>query len=114
MKLRRLIFWDFARGSRAYDIVVLLILAFIFFTPKTWYKDQPRPHQVVEMPAEGGARVLYIEADLINADAPESQQITQAETVLSHSTGKPGKLLRLKPVVDDENVIKAWLAYVKP
>jgi hypothetical protein len=114
MKLRRLIFWDFPRGSRAYDFVVLLILAFIFFTPKAWYKDQPRPHQVVEMPAEAGARVLYIEADLVDANAAEAQQMIQAESVLNHSTGKSGKLLRLKPVVDDENVIKGWLAYVKP
>ncbi len=114
MSLRRFIFWEFPRGSRAYDVVVLLILAFIFFTPKNWYKDQPRPRQVVEMPAEGDARVLYIEADLIDAGAGETQQMQQAEAVLGRSTGRPGKLMRLKPVADDENVIKGWIAYVKP
>ena len=113
MKLRSLVFWEFPRGSRPYDIVVVLIVVFIFLTPRAWFKDQPRPLQVVEMPAENGARVLYIEADLITA-AEEPQRMQQATKLLSVRTGKQGNLLRLKPVLDDENSIKGWLAYVKP
>jgi len=114
MKARHWVFWEFPRGSRPYDVVVLLILAFIFCTPRDWFKDQPRPRQVTEMPAEGGARVLFVEADLIDADLPEEQQMRQAERLLSHMTGKPGRLQRLKPVVDDEGSLKGWMAYVKP
>jgi hypothetical protein len=114
MKARQLVLWEFPRGSRPYDVVVVLILAFIFFTPKDWFKDQPRPRQVTEIQAENGARVLFVEADLINADLPTEQQMQQAERLLSHMTGKPGRLLRLKPVVDDEGSLKGWLAYVKP
>ena len=40
--MRRLFFWEFARTSWQYDIVVALILAFIFLTPKAFFKDQPR------------------------------------------------------------------------
>src|SRR4051812_5583172 len=40
--LKRLILWDFARGSWQYDVIVLLILGFLFLTPRSWFRDQPR------------------------------------------------------------------------
>jgi hypothetical protein len=40
--MKRLIFWDFPRGSVFYDLVVALILAFIFLTPAEWFRDQPK------------------------------------------------------------------------
>jgi len=46
-----LFFWEFARTSWQYDIVVALILAFIFLTPKAFFKDQPRAVSVVQIPA---------------------------------------------------------------
>ena len=48
--MRRLFFWEFARTSWQYDIVVALILAFIFLTPKAFFKDQPRAVSVVQIP----------------------------------------------------------------
>jgi hypothetical protein len=36
-KLRRFIFWDFSRETSIYVIFCLLIVAFIFFTPKSWF-----------------------------------------------------------------------------
>ena len=32
--LKRFILWDYARGSLQYDLMVVLILAFIFVTPR--------------------------------------------------------------------------------
>lgn len=39
---RRAIFWPYERGSWQYDVIVLLILAFIFLTPASWFHDRPR------------------------------------------------------------------------
>lgn len=36
--MKRWILWDFERGSRQYDIFCLLIIAFIFLTPKAWFE----------------------------------------------------------------------------
>ncbi len=37
MKFRRFILWDYLRGTWQYDIFCLLIIAFIFLTPKAWF-----------------------------------------------------------------------------
>jgi len=39
---KRAIFWSYERGSWQYDIICLLILAFIFLTPTDWFHDRPR------------------------------------------------------------------------
>ena len=37
-------FWTHERGSFHYDVMVTLILAFIFLTPRIWnYGDRPQP-----------------------------------------------------------------------
>lgn len=41
--LKNYVFWTYERGSIPYDIMVTLILAFIFITPHLWhYGDQPQ------------------------------------------------------------------------
>lgn len=40
--LKSYIFWTYERGSFHYDVMVTLILAFIFITPRLWnYGDHP-------------------------------------------------------------------------
>lgn len=111
--LRRLIFWEFPRASWPYDVVVALILAFVFLTPKTWFKDQPRPREIVEMVAESGLRVLFIEPDLIPEGKPEDQW-NRAVELLKNRPGRQGSLVRLEPVFDSEQEIKGYRAFVKP
>lgn len=35
--LKRIILWDYSRGTWQYDVLCLLIIAFIFLSPKTWF-----------------------------------------------------------------------------
>src|ERR1700756_609584 len=39
--LSRTIFWSYERGSWQYDIICVVILAFIFLTPRSWFRDRP-------------------------------------------------------------------------
>lgn len=34
--MKRIIFWDYERGTWQYDLMCLLIVAFIFLSPKGW------------------------------------------------------------------------------
>ena len=57
------IFWTYNRGSVHYDVMVTIILAFIFLTPRAVFRDKPverRPHQseVVVQP-DGHDGFLY-------------------------------------------------------
>ncbi|MBX7055025.1 MAG: hypothetical protein K1X36_08730 [Pyrinomonadaceae bacterium] len=40
--MRRIIWWDFERASWQWDVLCLLIMAFIFLTPKSWF-EKPDP-----------------------------------------------------------------------
>ncbi|MBE7517178.1 MAG: hypothetical protein HS105_11330 [Chloracidobacterium sp.] len=46
--MKRIILWDHQRGTWQYDVFCLLIIAFIFLTPKTWFEKNERttPTQV--------------------------------------------------------------------
>ena len=41
-KLGSFLWWTYPRGSLEYDVMVGLILAFIFLTPRQFFRDQPR------------------------------------------------------------------------
>ncbi|WP_446745859.1 hypothetical protein [Silvibacterium acidisoli] len=57
--LRSYFFWTYERGSLHYDVMVTLILAFIFLTPRIWnYGDHPQP----DKSARGNV--------LVNVDGP--------------------------------------------
>ncbi|HLA77102.1 MAG TPA: hypothetical protein VJU18_05930 [Vicinamibacteria bacterium] len=43
--LARLLLWDYARGSRAYDLLCVILLLLMFLVPAAWWGDPmlPRP-----------------------------------------------------------------------
>ncbi len=46
--IKSYVLWTHNRGSFHYDVMVTVILLFIFLTPRSWFRDKPvehRPHQ---------------------------------------------------------------------
>lgn len=82
--LKGYLFWTHDRGSIPYDVMVTLILAFIFITPHLWhYGDQPQLPQetrksVVVHTAPGGELVFNIPASRVKA-APSNAIQPQLE-----------------------------------
>ena len=37
--LKAILFWGYARNTWQYDVLCVLILAFIFLTPKSWFEN---------------------------------------------------------------------------
>ncbi len=37
--MKRIILWNYERGTWQYDLFCLAIIAFIFLTPKTWFDN---------------------------------------------------------------------------
>lgn len=110
--MKRLIFWDFPRATWQYDVVVALILAFIFVTPRDVFKDQPRAASVVRLPAEHGSEVFWIQSDLLTADSPEGKR-AQAVQLIQKQTGKRPNVVRLEPIQPAEHDIQGYMAYLK-
>jgi hypothetical protein len=62
--LKRFILWEFPRASWQYDVMVGIILAFIFLTPRDLFRDQPRIPQastIAMLPSEHGSSVYWVD-----------------------------------------------------
>jgi hypothetical protein len=111
--IKRFIFWDFPRGSWQYDVMVGLILAFIFLTPREWFRDQPRANSVVMLPSEHGETVFWMDAGQLSS-TPEKARPAEASALLQAHTGKKYHVVRLEPIVDSEQEIKGFMAFTTP
>ena len=73
--IRGYILWSYERGSLHYDIMVTLILLFVFVSPYVInYKDKPverNPHLtgVVVIPGDRGEFIYQIQASAVNVTA---------------------------------------------
>lgn len=111
--LKKIIFWDYPRGSWQYDVIVLGILAFIFLTPREVFRDQPRVRSIVQVANDTpGMADFYLEPKLL-LDTPEAERFQKAAKMLEVRDGKRFQLYRLAPFYDPENELKGYMAYTK-
>jgi hypothetical protein len=109
--LRRLFFWDFQRTSWQWDIIVTLILAFIFLTPRDLFRDQPRAASIQMLPAQQG---FLIEPKLLES-VPEADRPQKAAELVNQRYKTHTAILRVEPVRDEsEGEITGYMAYTKP
>jgi hypothetical protein len=111
--LKRFILWDYPRAGWQYDLMVGLILAFIFLTPRDWFRDQPRYSSVVMLPAANGASVFWIEPELLDP-TPEAERQARAADLVKSRTGRPVSVVRLEPIFNSEQEIKGYMAFTHP
>lgn len=111
--LKRVIFWDFPRASWQYDVIVVVILAFIFLTPREIFRDQPKAQSIVLLPNDApGVEVFYLEPKLL-IETTEAERFQKAYQMLERKDGKKLQLYRLTPIYDTEKEIKGFMAYTK-
>lgn len=112
--VRKFVLWDFARGSWQYDLVVALILVFIFATPRGWFHDQPQAASVVLMSADHGARRVFIAARLLEDVSPADRPLV-AQKLIHKRTGQSWNVVRVEPIRDQTaQEIKGFIAYTAP
>ncbi len=110
---QRFILWDYRRGSIQYDIMVGLILVFVFFTPREWFKDQPKASSVTMLPTATGSDAFWIDSEVLS-NVPEAERTDRASQMLKARTGRKERIVRLEPIVDSEKEIKGYIAFTTP
>ncbi len=106
----RFLFWDYKRASWQYDVMVGLILVFIFLTPREMFKDQPNPAGNIVMLGGG----VWIPAKLLNG-TPEDQLVSKATTLI-HSRYKshPPTVTSVEPINDESTQeVTGYMAFTK-
>ena len=110
--LKRFILWDYARGSLQYDLMVILILAFIFATPRDWFKDQPNASSIVMLPTGGADHQFWIDRATVEG-IPEDTRKQRISELLHQKMERKQKLYDLTPVQENDTV-KGYIAHTRP
>jgi hypothetical protein len=114
--LKRFILWEFPRASWQYDVIVAVILAFIFLTPRDWFRDRPRiPHasSIALLPSEKGMTVFFVDAQLL-AGTAENQRIAKLTAALrSGMSSRSLSVTRVEPILDSEGELQGYMAFAR-
>ena len=101
--LKSYFYWTYERGSFHYDVMVTLILAFIFITPHLWdYGDQPSvlnfPTHPISVMSDGGrGLIITVQA----SDIPVGAAAPAAEV-------KRALRKAVEPVAGDSVFVDRW------
>jgi hypothetical protein len=115
--LKRFILWDYNRGSWQYDVVVGIILAFIFLTPREWFGDQPRipkASSIAMISSENGVSAFFIEAGLVAGVAEPERNAKLNHLLQIRTSNKRLNVIRIEPVRDSEGVLEGYMAFARP
>ena len=101
--LRSYIYWTYPRGNIHYDVMVTLILLFIFVTPQFWdFGDKPSrapgPTHPIQV-ASDGTRSLLVTISDIDVKAPPSASDNEMRRVLRKA---------IEPVTGDAVTVLRW------
>lgn len=114
--IRSYVWWTHERGSFHYDVMVTLILLFIFLAPR-WinFNDKPTertPHQteVIVLPDAGGF-IFEINASAVNGGT-DAQIRERLMRVVEPIAGEID-LLRYEAVHDSKGQVKSYKAWVR-
>ena len=108
----RFLFWDYPRASWQYDVMVGLILVFVFVAPRyVNFRDQPKPASIVMLPADGGA-IYHLETRLL-AGVAATDRAGKATELVNARYKSHVEILRVEPIVDAEDETIGYAAFAE-
>ena len=111
--LGRFILWDYPRASWQYDVMCVLILAFIFLTPRDMFRDQPKAANVVMLPADQGTGLFWIAPQLLDG-VPLTERVPKAAGLVNSRYKTHIAVTRVEPLRDAEEDVTGYMAYTQP
>jgi len=108
--IKGFLLWQHERGAWQYDVMVALILAFIFLAPTRYFHDQPvygvrLGGDLVRLGTDADGVHYRVSAKLLASydDDPERA----AHQILAANLGHPASITRIQAVEDPDGVV-AW------
>ena len=104
--LRKLFFWSYGRSTWQYDVLCVLILAFIFLTPRNWFENSELGHrQMHQKGSTTATRVLLVWPD----DSPANPGTAEVERRVQSVTNRAAVRVKgIYPVRDGGGRIVAY------
>ena len=106
--MKRFLLWSFERGSVQYDVICVVILAFIFLTPSSAFNDRPEymripEDQLIRQTRDDDGHTVYTVK--VNT---EQAAVDRLQTLL----GAPVTISRSEAVYDTTGVLVAYSLWV--
>jgi len=101
--LKSYFYWTYSRGTFHYDVMVTLILLFIFVTPHLWdYGDKPSrafgPAHPIQIVGDGG-RGVVVSLQASDVTIPEGASDREVKKALRQA---------IEPVTSDSVYVEHW------
>jgi hypothetical protein len=115
--IRGYILWSYERGSLHYDIMVTLILIFVFVSPRFInFKDKPVERNshltgVMVIPGENGEFIYQIQASAVNT-ATGANVSKQLEQIIEPISGAVS-VTKYEPMKDGQGHLQSYKVWVK-
>jgi hypothetical protein len=101
--LKSYFYWTYKRGSFHYDVMVTLILLFIFITPRLWdYGDKPTSAAGLSHPIQvvgDGERGVIVSLAASDVNIPEGATNNEVRRALRRA---------IEPITGDAVVVQRW------
>jgi hypothetical protein len=107
--MKKYLLWSFERGSRPYDVICIVILAFIFLSPSSSFNDRPDfmrvpTDEAIRQTRDDDGRPVWIVKVKTEQDAVDRLKASLGETVtISHT----------QPVYDATGALVAYSIWVE-
>ena len=86
----KILFWNYPRTSWQWDVLCVLILVFIFLTPKSWFANTSYPDQSARLTVVIGAEVLGAQSDRANIERRAKEAARRPD----------GQVIEVRPQMD--------------
>ncbi len=96
---KRVLFWSYERGSWQYDVMCVLILAFVFAVPSWYFHSRPNTPRPISIASE---RLLESE--------PERRH-EEILAIVAQEYGSDVKVSRVEPLFDEAGKVKVYLVW---
>ncbi len=107
--MKRFLLWSFERGSIQYDVICVVILAFIFITPPATFNDRPDfmripvDQAIRQSSDDDGHTVFTVKVNT------EQAAVDRLKTML----GQPFTISRAVPVYDATGALVAYSIWIE-
>jgi len=110
--LKRFIFWDYPRGSWQYDVIVGVILAFLFLTPRGWFRDQPRIPRVSVISVAHGE--FMVDPEFLTGIPEDQWPARLTREVRTRAGNNHLTVTSVEPFKDSDGELRFYIAFTRP
>jgi hypothetical protein len=101
--LKKIFFWNYARNTWQWDLLCVVILIFIFLTPKSWFSGGERVESRVH--PSPVAKTLLLSAEVIGTQQDRGRIEQQVKAL----TGRTDvQVLAVRPILDSEGRTRSF------